>query len=254
MAISKINGITASAISKVSGVTKSAVSKVNGETLSSLDAFVVSMLHFNGADTSTTFTDAIGHTWTASGNAQIDTAQSVFGGASGLFDGTGDYISAPDHINWQLDGGSNSNAWTIDLRVRFNGDPLATVVDFVGQHQDANNYWAFLYNSNTLQLLVNSGGSTIINVSRTWNPASATWYHLALVKDGTTGYTFYADGTNLGAALTDTSTLPDYTGSLYVGGNAVSNVWYLAGWIDELRISKGIARWTADFTPPSAEY
>ena len=74
------------------------------------DGYTVALLHMDGADTSTTFTDESGKTWTANGNAQIDTAQSVFGGASGLFDGTGDYLSASDHADWQLDGGSDSNA------------------------------------------------------------------------------------------------------------------------------------------------
>ncbi len=57
----------------------------------------------NGADGSTTFTDSAtggSHTWTAYGNAQIDTAQNKFGGASGLFDGSGDYIDTPDSPDW----------------------------------------------------------------------------------------------------------------------------------------------------------
>src|SRR5512139_871383 len=71
-----------------------------------------SLLHFNGNDGSTTFHDeALNIDWIANGNAQIDTAQSVFGGASGLFDGTGDYLSSADHADWQLDGGSDSNEW-----------------------------------------------------------------------------------------------------------------------------------------------
>lgn len=87
------------------------------------DVYTVALLHMNGADASTTFTDESGKTWTANGNAQIDTAQSVFGGASGLFDGTGDFISSADSNDWQFDGGSNSNEWTADFRIRFNGDP-----------------------------------------------------------------------------------------------------------------------------------
>jgi hypothetical protein len=49
------------------------------------DAYTVALLHMNGADTSTTFTDEAGTAWTAAGNAQIDTAQKVFGTASGLY-------------------------------------------------------------------------------------------------------------------------------------------------------------------------
>ncbi len=55
---------------------------------------LTSLLLMDGTNGSTTFTDSKGTTWTANGNAQISTAQSVFGGASGLFDGSGDYVSA----------------------------------------------------------------------------------------------------------------------------------------------------------------
>lgn len=66
---------------------------------------VVALLHMNGSDASTTFTDQRGHTFTAAGNAQIDTAQSKFGGASGLFDASGDYISTPDSDEWSFGSG-----------------------------------------------------------------------------------------------------------------------------------------------------
>jgi hypothetical protein len=79
------------------------------------DAFTKILLHMDGTNGSTTFTDTnaggSAHTWTANGNAQISTAQSKFGGASGLFDGTGDYITTPDHADYTLGSGD----FTIDL-------------------------------------------------------------------------------------------------------------------------------------------
>jgi len=99
---------------------------VVNNALSTVDEFTVALLHMNGTDAATAFTDETGKTWTAQGNAQIDTGQSKFGGASGLFDGTGDYIDTPDSTDWQLDGGADANLWTIDFWVRFNGDPDAT--------------------------------------------------------------------------------------------------------------------------------
>src|SRR3990167_5787652 len=64
------------------------------------------LLHMDGADASTTFTDEVGHVFTPAGNAQIDTAQSKFGGASGLFDGTGDYITTPNSADFDPGTGS----------------------------------------------------------------------------------------------------------------------------------------------------
>jgi hypothetical protein len=217
------------------------------------DAFTVALLHMDGVDGSTTFTDESGKVWTANGAAQIDTAQSVFGGASGLFDATSNCdITSPDSNDWQLDDGSNSNAWTIDLRLRFNSGG-GTLQSIINQRTDSNNYWQFLYNTGTLQFLVYSGGTSIINISRSWSPSVNIWYHIALVKNGSLGYVFYVDGVNLGAALTDTDVLPNLSGSARIGTHDGTN-WRFTGWLDELRVSKGVARWTSDFTPPAAAY
>src|SRR5687768_6144765 len=79
------------------------------------EVYTVALLHMDGADGSTTFTDESGKTWTARGDAQIDTAQSVFGGASGRLDGNGDFVDTPDHADWDFGSGD----FTLDLRVRF---------------------------------------------------------------------------------------------------------------------------------------
>ena len=59
------------------------------------DSYTKALLHMDGADGSTTFIDESGKTWTRAGNAQIDTSQYKFGGASGLFDGSGDWVDTP---------------------------------------------------------------------------------------------------------------------------------------------------------------
>jgi len=69
------------------------------------DSYTKLLLHMDGADGSTTFTDEAGHTVTANGNAQIDTAQNVFGGASGLFDGSSGYLTVPDSEDWNFGTG-----------------------------------------------------------------------------------------------------------------------------------------------------
>lgn len=223
------------------------------------DAYTVALLHMNGADASTTFADESGKTWTANGNAQIDTAVTsplINGGATGLFDGTGDYLESADSTDWRLDGGSNSNSWTVDFWVRFNGDPGTSNQGFLQQRTDNNNFWTILVGNNLLQFYVRSGAVDTVIITNAWNPASVTWYHVAIVKNSTTGYLMFVDGTQIGTTQTDTDVLPDLTGTLligdYIGTSGVSN--YFNGWMEELRISKGIARWTANFTPPTVEY
>lgn len=221
------------------------------------DQYAKSLHDMNGTDGSTTFTDEAGKTWTPNGNAQIDTAQSVYGGASGLFDGTGDYISAAASDDWRLDAGSNSNQWTLDLRVRFNGDPGSASMGLVQEYADTSHWWVLrLASGANLNFYSYSAGSTLVDLSEAWNPAGDTWYHIALVKEGTTGYKFFVDGAELGSAQTDTDPIPAYGGGLRVGRftNNAGTSYDLNGWVDEFRVSKGTARWTSNFTPPAAEY
>jgi hypothetical protein len=220
------------------------------------DAFTVALLHMNGANGSTTFTDEAGNTFLANGNAQITTAQSVFGGACGVFDGTGDFLNVAYTPNWTLDGGSNSNQWTIDLRIRFNGDPGTAIVGMVQQREDNNGFWSLLLNNKNLQFILRVAGVNTVVVQNAWNPASATWYHVACVKEGTTGYKMFIDGVQIGTTQTDTDVIPNFSGGIQVGRHTgvTGTNSDLNGWIDELRISKGIARWTANFTPPTSEY
>ena len=84
----------------------------------SVGAQTVLLLHCDGTDASTTFTDSSSpaKTVTAVGDAQLDTAQFKFGTASGLFDGTGDELTVTDHADFDFGTGD----FTIEFFVRFN--------------------------------------------------------------------------------------------------------------------------------------
>lgn len=125
---------------------------------------------------------------------------------------------------------------------------------FLQQRVDDSNFWAIRLSANTLNIIVRSAASNIVLIGPAWNPAGDTWYHVAVVKDGTNGYMFFIDGTQIGTTTVDTSPIPDFGAILTIGDYSFSGSNYLNGWIDELRISKGIARWTANFTPPTAPY
>jgi hypothetical protein len=85
----------------------------------------------------------------------------------------------------------------------------------------------------------------------TWTPSLSIWYHIAVVRASGT-LKIYIDGTEK-ASLSDATTDLTYTNTLYIGGKSFDSHWS-NGNIDELRISKGIARWTDDFIPPTSEY
>ena len=224
----------------------------------SADTYTVLLLHMNDADTSTTFTDSSnsGKTVTVNGNAQIDTAQSKFGGSSGLFDGTGDYLSIADSSDFYFASGD----MTIDFWVRFNTLPaLGSLSAIYCHYQDANNRFMFsLYQpapagNYRWYFLETEGG--VNNVIKTWEDNSVTtgvWYHVAFVKNGST-WKVFRDGTAVGTSLTYSTSIADFGGTVYLGTYDTSQ-YFLDGWLEEFRVSKGIARWTSDFTPPSAEF
>lgn len=210
------------------------------------------LLHFNGTNNSTTFTDESGKVWTARGNAKISTAQSVFGGAAGLFDGTTDYIDTPDHADFNLVGLS---AWTFDWRMRFSSLPANGSKFMVFSMGDDLTHVCQLevYNNAGQYVLVwevVNGSSEVLYdvVSITTN----TWYHFAVVKNGST-YLFYKDGTRLGSHGDPGYSYQNYASAARVGAH-IDNGFSHNGYIDEFRFSH-VARWTGTtYTVPTAEY
>lgn len=191
----------------------------------------------------------------AYGNAQIDTAQSKFGGAAGLFDGAGDYLSIADSDDW----GFGSGDFTIDFWVRFNALPG------VGQNQEvfsqfdsyANLHRLFINNPDgTLRWYYQAkkdGGSTFwAEFTRTTTVVANTWYHIALARNGINWHLFQ-DGVQLGNTYVVGGSMPDL-GAAFRIGSLDGTTEFLKGWLDEFRISKGIARWTSNFTPPTSAY
>ena len=218
------------------------------------DAFTKALLHMDGADASTTFTDESGKTWTANGNAQIDTAQSKFGGASGLFDGTGDYITTPDSDDFYLGTGK----FTVDFWIRFTSIGLYNFV--FGQTTDANNFYGIEIRSNMIDLLSLTGAASDFNITAATTFVTGVWYHVAVVRDGTTSsdWHFFNNGIELTKTLVSGSyggNCSNYTGVFNIGASATGFLGNpLNGHVDEFRFSKGIARWTANFTPPTSAY
>jgi hypothetical protein len=217
------------------------------------DSYSKVLLHMDGSDTSTTFTDESGKTWTAAGNAQIDTAQKVFGTASGLFDGTGDYISTPNSADFDFGTGD----WTIDFRVRRNGNQ-ASYNGIISGNTSSVTGWEVAFGdgaNNKICLNSKASGSWVANeLLSTTALSNTTWYHVAIVRNGNTA-ALYINGTSE-ATKNVTGYTYNSSGSGLVSGRLRTNTdgYYLTGWIDELRISKGIARWTGNFTPPTAAY
>jgi hypothetical protein len=206
----------------------------DGAQILTVDTSTDLLLHFDADNATTSFVDEGNtvHTVTANGNAQHTTSVSKFGGSCATFDGTGDYLSIPDHANWDIAAGN----WTIDLWVKHTDH--AGTETYIGQYEDGDNYWELKHTHGTgLNFKVQSGAATVVTLTG-GEITDTNWHHVALIKYGATpdDYGIYLDGEQVayvGDASSDT-----FAGSLYIGSlDATTNPF--SGQMDEIRIYDG---------------
>ena len=209
------------------------------------------LMHFNGTNGSTTMTDNSKNVLvaTATNGAAISTVQSKFGGSSVLFDGTNDYVSIPTS-NFNTFGSSN---FTVELFFRSN--------------QNNQQYCSFISDeggiSSGLTILLNIASSSDGKIG-VWQTGCVTgltstnggyndnnWHHIAYVRNGSIA-TIYVDGIN--QASTTVSGNPSTPAGAFIIGAATGLSRYYNGYIDELRITNGIARYTGNFTPSTTQF
>jgi len=209
--------------------------------MSTYDEYTKAVLHFNGDNASTTFTDEIGHTFTVVAGPTISTAQSVLGGASGLFNGNG-YLTSTSN-DFQL----SSGAWCIEFRLRL---PATTTRTLFVSRLSTTDYERIEWDGTNQKFRLVSIHNSV-PTSKSLNTALSlnTWYAIAIVKDGD-GIRLYKNGALVDSdtAITMFSRTTLDIGRGYDGTNA------FVGNLDELRISKGDARYVADYTVSTEEF
>jgi len=220
-----------------------------------IDEYTVLMLHCNGEEGSTGFPDDSfsNHPVTAHGSAHVDTVLKKFGTGACTLPASGDYLTIPDHDDWIL-----GTTWTIDYWAYLTAYGYAIV--HYGQDGSHYNTWTYFDDGVRVQVGAAHGDLNI------WRATGAniqlhTWYHIAIVQNGTSEGDFHIFINGVGQDLEilyDGSwanmSMPDQTDQLYIGQLGPHSQYYFTGAIDELRVSKGVARWTSDFTPPDREY
>ncbi|MBL7070810.1 MAG: S8 family serine peptidase [Candidatus Omnitrophica bacterium] len=194
------------------------------------------LLHSNGTDGSTTFTDSSDsdHTLTANGSAQIDTAEKKFGTASLLLNGTSDYLTAPDSPDWDIFT-SNSDDWTIDLWIN-----LANVGrdhTLVSQRSGYYDYWILVLSYNQkLKFMAQDSSLEVFSQSNALSIFDS-WHHVAFCKVGTK-FAYYLDGQQVSYKEFDHSyniAAPLTSGANYHPGKGWQD--FASGNMDEIRIS-----------------
>lgn len=217
-----------------------------------LDPTISTLLHMNGSNGSTTFTDDsyVTKTFTTYGNAQISNTQSKFGGTSGYFDtsagtrivssNSADYAMSTDdftfecwlYLNSYGTGGYSDFAGTI-FDTRSSGGSGAGVLFIFGSTGHLRTWNGSLHSEST--------GSPV--------PLNA-WSHIAFVRK--LGIlTYYIDGVACGSFSLTTNFSDQY---LCIGRPVDGDILKLDGYMDEARISKANARYSSAFTPPAAAF
>jgi len=213
------------------------------------------LMHFSGSNGSTTtFIDNSPNNLTATSNngASISTVQSKFGGSSLLLDGTNDYLSVANSTVFDLTGDYTIEFWAYSSNFGAGGYLHRAFYSTGGLGWTGGMSFSirgiggirFYFYATT------NANEQYIDVAA---PSSNTWHHFAMVKSGTTGRVFI-DGT-LAGTITSLNTPATNTQTLRIGvWDYSAGAEYFNGYIDEIRITKGYARYTGSFVTQSAEF
>jgi len=195
-------------------------------------------------DTSTilSFIDETGKTIT-NYNALISQTNSKFGNGSGYFDGSGKYITLADSTDWYFTGD-----FTVDFWIYF--DTLTGTQAIWQQGVDEDNHVGLHWSGTSWNFYIVDSSTVLFSFSGTDSIDAFTWYHVALVRNGDDWYIF-RDGTQV-AYATNSVAYPDSSSTFLIG--RLGSDYDFSGYLDEFRVSKGIARWTSGFSVPTSEY
>ena len=189
------------------------------------------------------YDNAMMNDWITASSAQINTSVKKYGTGSLSFNGSTDYLTTKSNVVMQLGSGNFTvEFWMYATTLSPSYQRIVTTTNGAFGSTD------FTIRTQSAQIQVFCGSTTNYGgVSLSTN----TWIHIAVVRNGTgtNNITTYINGTS---AFQFTSTDNITTPIQFVGGYYSSGSEYFTGYLDDVRITKGYARYTANFTPPTA--
>ena len=235
--------------------------KTTGTTVGDLYfSKVTALLPFDGTNGATSTTDSSNsnHTVTFGGDAEISTAQSKFGGSSLSLDGNGDYVDLPQSTNQFV-----SDDFTIEFWFRINSGAGSETVGLFGSYYTVGGGKGIImashpsYPSVYFQWMYGSGSGTdwgYLNKTQGTRTSLSnnTWYHVAVTRSGNT-WRLFLNGTQEDS-VTQSDQMTDAGSTTRIGnyGPSATATDGLDGYIEDLRITKGLARYTSNFTAPTS--
>lgn len=226
---------TVSAVGSLAGLATSNILPGNDPYFS----FVGLLVHGNGTNGQTTFTDnsVSAKTLTTLGDAQVTTTGSKWGNGCMLFDGTGDAVTAADSNDFRFGTGDfTMEAWVYLAAVGAFREIFRFEASGISYHLRVTTAGALSFGT--------SGDTVIQN-----GLSASTWYHVAVTRQSSLCRTFI-DGVMGASPVTVANDFNGTAGTFYIGGNTFK--W--SGRIEDARITKGVARYTSSFTPPTAPF
>ncbi len=222
------------------------------------------LLPFNGSNGATSTSDLSNRNGTVAfnGTAQISTAQSKFGESSLILDGDSDYVTVLDSY-WN--SCMNSGDFTVELWVRWDSAVLggSTNTELITNRGDSGggtaNGWSIRkYSDNKVSWYMRIGSDWIyLNYAQGTRTAvlADTWYHVAVTRSGNT-WKLFLNGTAEDTITNSSSITSGAASGLYLGvlAGGISPSAYMDGYIDDVRVTVGHARYTSNFTPPTATH
>jgi hypothetical protein len=180
------------------------------------------------------------------GDAKVSTAQYKYGTGSMYFDGTGDFLTIPDNINLRMGTGNfTMEFWWYPVSIAGYQTPLDKGYTGAGA-------LLFQTGNGDGRLIIYASGSGVITSNTA--VSTNTWTHVALVRNSST-MTLYQNGNSVGSVSNST----DFSDATIMGiGSNASGAggtrFVINGYLDDLRITRGYARYTSNFTAPSSAF
>ena len=234
--VSVANGVSQAAFGLQETVTVSLVAGTGSAAATDPSFSSVSvLLHMDGSNNSTTFTDSGPNvlTVTPSGNAKISTAQSKFGGASAYFDGSADYLDISGSSLLSFPGAFSIQGW---VRPDFVNTSYRTVCE-IGTYANGVLFRTSVSTSTNDSVYVN--GVNLGNISSSF--AAGTWAYFSITRNASNLVEVAIDDTVVKSA-TVTGTINSSNGGLRIGRALHTSGQDLSGYVDDFRITKGVAR------------
>ena len=189
------------------------------------------------------------------GNAQVATSPVKYGSGSMYFDGTGDWLSIPSSgaalTSSALGQGLTLGSGNFTIELWMNASSFAStrvLVNYGYEGTTQRSYLVYIDTSSNLHFAysTNGTGNTDTTLGST-GIVTSSWIHIAIVRNNTI-VTGYVNGIALATTVNiSTNTIVTSTGEFTIGSDKTNS---FVGYLDDLRVTKGVARYTANFTPP----